>query len=172
MKLQGLVYRAHDPKWAFDPASGNGAALHGGRFNRPRRAALYTSLDQRGAWTEAQQGFPFKAQPVTICTYEVDCEDIGDLRDPDTCARLGVGSADLSCPWEDLANKGATPPSWEIADRLISRGVAGVIVPSCAPGAAPGMANGVFWAWGDAPPHQVRVVDDLGRLPRDQSSWR
>ena len=61
-----MVYRAHDPKWAFDPASGDGAALHGGRFNRPRRAALYTSLDQQGAWTEAQQGFPFKAQPVTI----------------------------------------------------------------------------------------------------------
>ena len=172
MRLQGLVYRAHDPKWAFDPASGDGAALHGGRFNRPRRAALYTSLDQQGAWTEAQQGFPFKAQPVAICTYEVDCENVEDLRDPDTCATLGVSAADLSCPWEDLANTGATPPSWNIADRLISCGVSGVIVPSYAPGAVSGMANVVFWTWGDAPPHQVRVVDDLGRLPRDRSSWR
>jgi RES domain-containing protein len=30
------------------------------------------------AWLEAQQGFAFKAQPLTICAYDVDCADIAD----------------------------------------------------------------------------------------------
>ncbi|WP_368373267.1 RES domain-containing protein [Roseovarius sp. THAF27] len=38
--LRRLVYRAHDPKWAFDPASGAGAAIYGGRYNPPSRLAL------------------------------------------------------------------------------------------------------------------------------------
>ena len=33
-------------------------------------------------------------------------------------------------------------------------------------------ANVVFRNWGRDPPHQVRVIDDEGRLPRDASSWR
>ena len=33
------------------------------------------------AWLEAQQGFPFKAQPMTLCGYSVDCEDLADLTD-------------------------------------------------------------------------------------------
>jgi hypothetical protein len=31
---------------------------------------------------EAQQGFPFKAQFMTLCGYAVDCEDLADLTDP------------------------------------------------------------------------------------------
>jgi RES domain-containing protein len=33
------------------------------------------------AWLEAQQAFPFKAQPMTPCAYEVDCGDVLDLTD-------------------------------------------------------------------------------------------
>ena len=56
------VYRAHHPRWAFDPVSGEGARRHGGRFNRPGTPALYTALRMETAWLEAQQGFAFKAQ--------------------------------------------------------------------------------------------------------------
>lgn len=151
--------------------SGDGAALHGGRFNPVGRPALYTSLSQHGAWVEAQQGFPFKAQPVTICSYAVDCDAILDLCDPDTRSLQGVDEADLACAWELLAHQGQTPPSWKLCDRLLSQGIAGVIVPSFAPGARADMRNVVFWKWSDRLPHQVQVVDDLSRLPRDQSSW-
>jgi RES domain-containing protein len=171
LRLQAQVYRAHNPGWAFAPTSGSGAALQGGRFNRVGRPALYTSTTQQGAWTEAQQGFPFKAQPVTICTYDVDCDGIEDLCDPGARERLGVTMADMSCPWEDLANRGLTPPSWELAERLADAGTSGVVVPSFAPGATAVMRNVVFWRWSDGLPHKVRVVDDFGRLPRDRSSW-
>jgi hypothetical protein len=29
----------------------------------------------------------------------------------------------------------------------------------------------VFWRWSDHPPHQLRLIDDERRLPRDDSSW-
>lgn len=172
MRLVGEVYRAHHPRWAYRPTSGHGAALHGGRFNPRGVEALYASRRLETAWLEAQQGFPFKAQPMTICAYEVDCEDVVDLTDGRERRRWRIGDADLSCPWEDLAARGQTPPSWTLANRMIAEGRAGILVPSFAPGAGPGDVNAVFWRWSDAPPHQVRVVDDTGRLPRDDASWR
>lgn len=70
----GLVYRAHNPRWAYAPTSGEGAARHGGRFNPRDVPALYAALDPKTAWMEAQQGMPFKAQPLTLVGYRVDCD--------------------------------------------------------------------------------------------------
>lgn len=176
MRLRGLVYRAHNPRWSFAPTSGDGAALHGGRFNPSGMAALYTSLRPETAWLEAQQAFPFKPQPLTLCAYEVDCADIADLTDADERARLNVALADLACPWEYLASQGEEPPSWRVARKLMADGFAGIIVGSHAPGAMQPADlphhNVVFWSWSDQPPHRLMVVDDFGRLPRDDSSWR
>jgi RES domain-containing protein len=171
VRLCTQAFRAHHPGWAFAPASGEGAAIHGGRFNRKGRNALYTSLSMQTAWTEAQQAFPFKAQPVTLCTYDVDCDHIEDLTDASTLARLVVNPADLASPWEDLAGRGLAPPSWTLADRLIAGGASGIIVPSFASRVGTGARNVVFWDWSDRPPHRVRVIDDQQRLPRDRSSW-
>jgi len=171
LRLTGLVYRAHNPRWSFAPHSGDGAARYGGRFNPPGVPALYTSRRMETAWLEAQQGFPFKAQPLTICAYEVDCADIADLGDSDGRRGLGLDLADLACAWEDLAARGIAPPSWQLSSRLIREGYAGIIVPSFAPGAAPTDRNVVFWRWSDALPHKVLVVDDESRLPRDGRSW-
>ena len=172
MRLRGIVWRAHNPRWAFDPASGRGAALYGGRFNRPGRPALYTSMRVETAWFEAQQAFPFKAQPMTLCGYDVDCEDVVDLTDLATLAALGVDHAALACPWERLADDGETPPSWSLADRLIEEGRAGIVAPSFAFGASGADVNVIFWRWGPDPPHQLRVIDDAGRLPKNDASWR
>jgi RES domain-containing protein len=60
-----------------------------------------------------------------------------------------------------------------LARRLVKEGAAGILVPSYAPGAVANTdLNAVFWRWSTAPPHYVRVVDDAGRLPKDDSSWR
>jgi RES domain-containing protein len=123
------------------------------------------------AWLEAQQGFPFKAQPMTLVAYEVDCEDVEDLTDAAVMAKLGVSRSDLACPWEDLASRGETPPSWNLSERLRASGTAGIVVPSFASGAGPDDINVVFWSWSDARPHKVKVIDDFSRLPRDRASW-
>ena len=171
MKLAGLVYRAHNPRWAFAPDSGQGASAVGGRFNPVGMPALYTALRFETAWLEAQQAFPFKAQPMTLCAYEVDCEDVLDLTDTAALAAHRITPADLACPWKDLSTRGIKSPSWEIAERLSEAGTAGVIVPSFAKGAVTTDVNVVFWDWAPDPPHQVRVIDDDRRLPKDASSW-
>lgn len=172
MKLTGFVYRAHNPRWAFAPDSGDGAASTGGRFNPVGTKALYTSLRFETAWLEAQQTFPFKAQPMTLCAYEVECEDVLDLTDPAFLVTHGIAATDLACAWKDLSTRGIRPPTWEIAPRLIAIGTACAIVPSFAKGALSADINVVFWDWAPGPPHQVRVIDDDRRLPRDASSWR
>jgi RES domain-containing protein len=82
LKFVGTVYCAHNPRWSWAPESGDGAALWVGRFNRIGQPTLYTSLRFETAWLEAQQAFPFKARPLTICTYAVDCDDVLDLTPP------------------------------------------------------------------------------------------
>ena len=172
MRFTGTVYRAHNPKWAFDPLSGKGAKQYGGRFNRPGRPALYTSLSPETAWMEAQQGFAFKPQPLTLCGYDVDCEKVVDLRDKTTRTELKITLAELGCPWEDLADQKQTPPTWAIADLLIRRGASAILTPSFAPKAEAHDINAVFWKWGPSTPQRVEVIDDLDRLPRNDSSWR
>jgi RES domain-containing protein len=172
VRFRAVVWRAHHPRWAFEPTSGQGAALHGGRFNRVGVPALYASLRFETAWLEAQQALPFKAQPMTLCGYQVDCEDIADLSDAATLAALQVDPNVLACSWEYLAARGETPPSWALADRLIAAGQAGIVAPSFGPGASPTDLNAVFWRSGLNPPRQVKVIDDAGRLPKDDASWR
>jgi RES domain-containing protein len=172
VRLTGFVYRAHNPRWAFAPDSGQGAASAGGRFNPVGMPALYTALRFETAWLEAQQAFPFKAQPMTLCAYEVDCEDVLDLTDMATLALHGITPADLACPWKDLSTRRIKPPSWEITERLFEAKTAGVIVPSFATGTVATDINVVFWDWAPDPPHQVRVIDDDQRLPKNASSWR
>jgi RES domain-containing protein len=70
------------PALSFDPHSGAGAARFGGQFNPPGVATLYTSLRLETARLEAQQGFPFRAQPMTPRAYDVDCADMLNLTDP------------------------------------------------------------------------------------------
>jgi RES domain-containing protein len=134
--------------------------------------ALYTARRFETAWLEAQQAFPFKAQPMTLCAYEVDCEDILDLTDAATLAAHEIARNDLVCAWKDFATRGIKPASWSITERLVVAGIAGVIVPSFAKGAVAADINVVFWDWSPNPPHQVRVIDDDQRLPREASSWQ
>lgn len=164
LRYRGQAFRAHDPGWAWSPESGEGARLHGGRFNAKGVPALYLSLRYETAWAEAQQSFPFKPQPLTLCAYDVDCDRIADLRDPATCDASAISPADLGCAWEALLARSITPPTHELAKRLMSQGVAGILVSSFAPGAPAAAANLVLWSWTRNRPNQVRCIDDLNQL--------
>lgn len=95
----GAVFRGHNPKWSWAPESGVGAKNNGGRFNPKGTAALYTSLTQQGAWVEAQQSFKLKAQPLTICQYEVESSDIIDLTNEELLLDCGIKPSTLSGAW-------------------------------------------------------------------------
>jgi RES domain-containing protein len=164
-QYQGRVYRGHHPRWQHAPESGEGAARNGGRWHRVGLPALYTSERFETAWLEAQQGFPFKTQPLTLCSYEVDCGPILDLCDPAIRAHVRPPpEAWLNEAW--LAKKQRREPviAWEIAKQLIEAGFAGIRVPSRAVGAAERDVNIVFWKWSRSAPTLIRVIDDEQRL--------
>jgi RES domain-containing protein len=171
MRLQGAAYRAHNPRWSFKPLSGEGAAVHGGRFNPKGTPALYLALDPITAIKEASQGFARKFEPCVLCSYEVDCEDVVDLRAAATQKAAGVDPDDMGCPWFAEAAAGRTPASWRLAERLVAAGAAGILVPSYVRGATAADVNLVLWNWSDRPPHRVAVFDPSGRLPKNQLSW-
>lgn len=171
MRFTGMVYRAHNPLWSFSPLSGDGTSKDGGRFNPVGIPALYTSLTTITALSEYHQRFPNRPQPVTLCAYDVNCQDIVDLRDPDELKQRGIGASDLLCPWEYQSNKGITPPSWQIATTLIQANIAGIVVPSFAEKVQNNAHNLILWKWGDALPHRVLLIDDDKRLPKNQVSW-
>ena len=164
VRFQGSVYRAHNPEWSWDPLSGQGARLHGGRFNRRGLSALYTSLDVLVAIREASPlGAPF--HPLTLCQYRVDCEDIFDTRDSKAMKREKLSHHNLECPsWNEHMLDGKVPASQQLADRLIARDYAGMLVRSFARGASPTDTNLVLWKWTKRRPHKVTLFDPNHRL--------
>ncbi len=172
MRFQGTCYRAHDPRWAFKPISGDGAAIRGARFNPKGTPALYLALDPVTAIKEASQGFAHKIEPCVLCSYDVDCDHIVDLRTAEHRAEQHVPFEDMACAWFTVLADGKEPPTWQIARRLLSDGCAGILVPSFAPGATEADHNLVLWTWSEGPPHQVAVFDPSGKLPKDQLSWK
>ncbi|MDF3064018.1 MAG: hypothetical protein K0S06_4127 [Microvirga sp.] len=171
MRVRCVCYRAHDPRWAFLPLSGEGAARKGARFNPKGVPALYLSLSVIGALIEMGHSFGHRLDPLTMCSYEVDADDVVDLTDASERDRVGAQLSDMGCAWAYEVAKGRKPASWGLAERLRSEGAAGILTPSFARGAGPDVVNLVLWRWGPELPHRVVVHDPSGRLPRNQLSW-
>jgi RES domain-containing protein len=123
------------------------------------------------AWLEAQQGFPLKSQPLTICAYQADIENVLDLTDAETRTRLSVSEDDLACAWRGLHADKLPVPTWELAKQCMANGTHGIIVPSFAIGAGVLDRNLILWQWSESRPSQVVVIDDEGRLPSNPDSW-
>lgn len=165
--FKGIVYRSHDPKWAYEPTSGKGAEITGGRFNPKGIPALYTSLSQMGALLELQQGFTAKAPPQLICSYSVETQGVVDLTDLDVLRHYGVNPLKFDCAWMDDDN----PYTHQVHKHLVNQGISAIIVPSFAKG-ADGCKNLIFWKWSNKLPHKIIVFDDEHRLPKNQLSWQ
>ncbi len=171
MRWQGTCYRAHDPQWAWKPTSGEGAAAKGGRFNPIGVKALYLALTVEGTFKEMAHGFGHRFDPLTVCSYAVDVDDVIDLTTEAAREAEGVNLASMACAWAYDLSSGRVPASWAIARALIAKGAAGILTPSFATGARPDMTNLVLWRWSQDLPHKVEVHDPSGRLPKNQASW-
>ncbi len=171
MRFRGEAFRAHDPNWSWTPLSGAGAALKGRRFNWPGLETLYLSLSFTTVFREVSAGFAHRLTPYVLCSYDVDCEDIADLRTSDGRAAFDVALDDLACAWGDALVAGRQPASWGVVRRLLADGHAGILVPSFAVGATADDQNLVLWRWGPDLPHKLMVYDPSGKLPKNQLSW-
>lgn len=158
-RLDGRFWRILSPRWAHDPLSGEGAARHGGRWNRPGQAALYLSREVETAFAEYQQ--ELGTRPGTFVAYDLAGAKVFDLTDAAMADALGVAAADIGAPWKEIAFvKRLDPPSWSIADRL--RGQAdGLLVPSVQ---RSGGVNLVLWRWNAADDPVVTFHDPIGDL--------
>lgn len=163
-----IFHRYLTPKWAYLPTSGAGAASDGGRFNRPGVEALYLSLSAQTALDEYRQGASV-TPPATLAAYHVTLDEVADLSegfDPGVWSAEWVG---WDCAWRRIARiDRKLPPSWLLADTIITAGCRGLLFPSLR---HPGGTNLVIYPANLSTADAVDVHDPEHRLPRDQSSW-
>jgi len=163
MHYRGLLYRALNPIRAREPLSGEGARLHGGRFNAKGVPALYTSMSVMTAIREANQIGTL--QPTTLVSYEADFTPVFDATDADALAEYDMTPADLAAEdWRLQMRAHGKAPTQILAEKLIADGYAGLRVPSFAKGASGEDLNTVLWVWGSTLPAKLVLIDDEGRL--------
>lgn len=115
-------------------------------------------------------GRPF--QPLTLVACQVNAGPLFDARDVDRLESQGFRPSDLAdANWEDQMLDGQELIQHRFALAVQAAGHVGVVVPSFAPGAGTRDMNLVLWAWAATGRSVVTVVDDEGRLPRDDAIW-
>jgi RES domain-containing protein len=148
--------------WAHRPLSGEGAALHGGRFNPKGWPALYLSLDPLTAIREANQ--VGHLQPTTLVAYRASIERMFPGDDPSALSEFELTLQDIAeNGWRDAMQQGGEAPTQKLARTLVNRGYQALLTPSFARGAQPEDRNLVLWLWGAHPAHLV-PIDDERRL--------
>jgi RES domain-containing protein len=162
--FRGIVYRALNVIWQLQPLSGEGAKVHGGRFNAMGTPCLYTSLTPATALLEATQETA-NLQPTTVVSYNAEFEAILDVSDIGKVQGAELDWTDFASPvWRLEMIERGTSASRRMAQRVITDGYSGMLVPSFAKGASPGDINLVLWRWGPTPPDKLALNDDENRL--------
>lgn len=162
-----IFHRYLTPKWAFLPTSGAGAATDGGRFNRPGVEALYLSRSSQTALEEYRQGASI-TPPATLAAYKITLAEVADLSqgfDPDG---WDGEWALWNCLWREIARiDKKVPPSWKLADQVITAGVRGILFPSLRHA---GGTNPVIYPANLLEGDNIEVHDPDQRLRRERQS--
>lgn len=163
MHFQGLLYRALNPIRARETLSGEGARLHGGRFNPRGVPALYTALSVMTAIREANQIGTL--QPTTLVCYEADITPVFDASDADALGAYDMTPADLAAEdWRLQMRAHAKAPTQILAEKLIADGYAGLRLRSFAKWSTGEELNMVLWVWRSMLPAKLVLIDDEGRF--------
>jgi RES domain-containing protein len=95
-------YRALTPRWAHMPESGAGAAVAGGRFNRPGIEARYVADSPEAALREYQRESDL-LPPATVVTYLVSTTKVVDFTGGFAAGTWSEIWADAYCNWRAIA---------------------------------------------------------------------
>lgn len=162
------AYRMLVPRWSVAPTSGEGAAKHGGRANRPGVEALYLSLDTETAVNEYQQVSSL-LPPGTLVSYHLTVDPVVDFRSGYDAAYWSNIWEDFFCDWRELwFQQQIEPPSWMIGDEVIARGSKGILFRSRL---APQGTNLVIYPTQFDADDSIIVYDPGLALPKNQKSW-
>lgn len=162
------AYRMHTPKWAISPNSGAGAALCGGRLNRPGIEALYLSLDEQTAINEFK-GTSSLLSPGTLVSYEISAPNIVDFTRGYQSDKWPPLWESFYCDWRNLAfDEKIEPPSWVLGDQVLAAGAKGVLFRS-----AYGFDGVNLVLYPSVADESVRIItnDPNNDLPKNQLSW-
>ena len=153
--LQGLFYRAVDPRYIASSLTGSRTA---GRYSRADQPTLYLSSSPEGVKAAMIAHRAERTAGLEMVTVSVNAQRIFDLRDEKACEKAGINLADATAPWQDLVTQGETPPSWRVRDQLEARGAQGLIDPSRK---APGLWHLVLFHWNADDQPLVEVVSPV-----------
>jgi RES domain-containing protein len=144
--ISGRFWRMLTVNWQRQPLSGAGAALVGGRWNRPNQPALYLATDHSTAIAEFHQSL---VRPGTLVGYDIRSSAILDLTAAETFNQLSIDSDIVSCEWRRIWKiDKMDPPTWPLVDQLCRNGAEGALFPSQQQS---GGVNLVLWRWGRLP---------------------
>lgn len=171
MKIDALhttAYRMLTPRWSHAPLSGAGAALYGGRANRPGVEALYLALDHETAIEEYKQLSPLMP-PGTLVTYQLHIRAVVNFSAGFDSKTWEMLWEDFHCDWRAMwFDRRIEPPSWIIGDEVIAAGGNGILFSSVT---NPGGVNLVLYPATLTSADTIEVYDPHHDLPKDQSSW-
>jgi RES domain-containing protein len=143
-------YRALTPSFAYQPESGAGAAVAGGRFNRPAIEARYLAATPEAALAEYQAESQLLS-PATVATYQVSADRIVDFTGGYDAVRWSPIWAEAYCNWKGMAFLALDkPPSWVIGDLVREAEHPGILYRSAH--------------------FRAPVYDPAGRLPQNADS--
>jgi len=107
--------------------------------------------------------------PATLAAYKVTLAEVADLSQGFDPIDWSDGWKEWNCAWRQIARMdGKIPPSWKLADLVITAGLRGLLFPSLRHA---GGTNLVIFPANLVEPGRVEVHDPDHRLPHDQSSW-
>ncbi|TFD57412.1 RES domain-containing protein [Cryobacterium suzukii] len=150
--VSGSFYRAVNP--AYKDAALLGSRL-AGRYSEPNQRTLYLSSSPEGVDAAMSAHTQGRVDELVLLKFHVEANNIVDLRDPAILLVAGVNLADAVAPWQDIANKGGEPSSWNVRRRLESLGATGLIDPSRK---RPGLWHLTLFRWNSADAPRVALA--------------
>ena len=151
--VEGIFYRAVDPAHLATSLAGSRAA---GRHSSPAQPTLYLSATPEGVNAAMKAHRDARSAQLRTLRVEVFAQKVFDLRDADRRARAGISLEEATAPWQDRVAQGLRPSSWDVRDRLVALGAAGVIDPSRQ---SAGLWHLVLFAWNAQNAPTARLLD-------------
>ncbi len=101
-----------------------------GRFHHDGQPALYASPSPETAAIAIDIYLKDNDAPRVMIPLAIENAKMADLRDPDTCATLGIDPVWPSVPWADQRTAGKPATSWKASDIVRDSGADGMIYAS------------------------------------------